>query len=756
MNKHVRKELDFKGRKFVLETGKLAFQADMSIRASYGDTVVLVNATMGEGNPDYDGVPLQVSYQENLYASGSIKTSRFVKRDGRATDEAIISQRLADHAIRPLFPADLRNEVQVVGLVLSLDNEVSPEFVFMNAVSAALHASKIPWNGPSMSLSVGYANGEYTICPTIDFLKEHSDLDLNVSFAGDDKKFLAIEAESNNLPEEKILAGIDLAREESQVLLDFIKEFAAEVNPTGEKYPYVSNKLDQTMLDEIKPLVVKDIAELFTAELDKVAMKERIKVLLEGLYVKFEGKYKKADIDKAYTYFEKLALQNMVLEEHKRPDGRAIDEVRQLSAETGVLPRTHGSALFTRGITQALTITTLGAPNMELIVQDMYGEDTKRYMHFYNMPPYASGETGRLGGMPKNREIGHGMLAEKALRPVLPSKEEFPYTMVVVTEILSSSGSTSMAATCGSTLALMDAGVPIKDMVGGVGVGLIVNEDMSKYLIMTDLAYKEDAYGFMDFKMTGTRTGVTAIQCDIKANGIPIDIIPKIFEQSQKGRMKVLDAMEATMKTPRADVSQYAPKMESTKILSEEIGLIIGAGGKTIKQIQEKTGAEINIEQDGTVVASAIDREKAKAAIEIVKNMLREIEPGEVIEGVVEDIVDFGAFVELFPGKSGLLHISEISDGYVQNVTDHLEIGQKVTVKVLSVDKMSGKTSLSIKALNPNAPQQDDSNGGNNDRPSGGYNRGGGGQGAQGGYNRNGGGNRDRGRNHGQDRRPRY
>lgn len=273
---------------------------------------------------------------------------------------------------------------------------------------------------------------------------------------------------------------------------------------------------------------------------------------------------------------------------------------------------------------------------------------------------------------------------------------------------------------------------------------------------MTDLAYKEDAYGFMDFKMTGTRTGVTAIQCDIKANGIPIDIIPKIFEQSQKGRMKVLDAMEATMKTPRADVSQYAPKMESTKILSEEIGLIIGAGGKTIKQIQEKTGAEINIEQDGTVVASAIDREKAKAAIEIVKNMLREIEPGEVIEGVVEDIVDFGAFVELFPGKSGLLHISEISDGYVQNVTDHLEIGQKVTVKVLSVDKMSGKTSLSIKALNPNAPQQDDSNGGNNDRPSGGYNRGGGGQGAQGGYNRNGGGNRDRGRNHGQDRRPRY
>jgi len=433
-------------------------------------------------------------------------------------------------------------------------------------------------------------------------------------------------------------------------------------------------------------------------------------------------------------------------------DGRAIDEIRSLVAEVGVLPRTHGSALFTRGVTQALTITTLGAPNMELIIQDMYGEEAKRYMHFYNMPPYASGETGRIGGMPKNREIGHGMLAEKALRPVLPSKEEFPYTIVVTTEILSSSGSTSMAATCGSTLALMDAGVPIKDMVAGVGVGLIVNDDMSKYLIMTDLAYKEDAYGFMDFKMTGTRTGVTAIQCDIKANGLPIDIIPKVFEQSKIGRMKVLDVMEATITGPRSDVSQFAPKMESTKILTEEIGTIIGAGGKTIKMIQEKTGAEISIEQDGTVVASAVERDKAQKAIEIIKNMLRDIEPGEIIEGTVEDIVDFGAFVELFPGKTGLLHISEVSDGFVQNVTDHLEIGQKVTVKVLSVDKNSGKISLSIKALNPNASssQQEEGNGGYGGprparRDSNGYSR-----------DNRGGRSPDRGRNHGRDRRPRY
>ena len=718
--KIIRKELDFNGKKFVLETGKFAFQANMNVMASYGDTVVLVSATMGSLNPDIDFFPLTVNYQEKLYASGSIKSSRFVKRENYSSDMSIITQRLADHAIRPLFPKDFRNEVQIAALVLSLDDEVSPEFVFMNAVAACLHASDIPWNGPMVTMRIGYDKGEYLLEPSTEVLKEHSDLDLAVSFAGFDKKFLSIEAEANNLPEEKVLGAIDFARDNSDQLLKFIDDFAKEVNPQGSKAVYISQKLSDELLKDVAGVLKGRLDELMRKELDKTEMKDQLGLLFAEIMVAFEGKYKKLDMQKAFDYYEKLALQNLILDEHKRPDGRAIDQIRELNAEVGLLPRTHGSGMFTRGITQALTIATLGAPSQELIVQDMYGEETKRYMHFYNMPPYASGETGRIGGAPKNREIGHGVLAEKALRPVLPSREDFPYTMVVVTEILSSSGSTSMAATCASTLALMDAGVPIKEMVGGVGVGLIVNEDMSKHLVMTDLAYLEDAYGFMDFKMTGTKTGVTAIQCDIKASGIPIDIIPKVFEQSRKGRLQVLEAMEKAITSPRADVSEYAPKMESTKIKPEEIGLVIGSGGKNIKQIQERTGAQISIEEDGTVVASSIKREEAVAAIDYIKNMFREVMPGEILEGVVEDIVDFGAFVEIFPGKTGLLHISEVAEGYVQDVSQHLEIGQKVKVKVLSVDRMSGKISLSIKALTvPQGTGEDNGDRQQNDR--GGY-----------------------------------
>ena len=708
MNKVVKKEMMFNGKKFVLETGKYAFQANMNVKASYGDTVVLVSATMGGFNPDIDFFPLTVNYQEKLYASGSIKTSRFVKRENYSTDEAIITQRLADHAIRPLFPTDFRNEVQIAALVLSLDSEVSPEFVFMNAVAACLHASDIPWEGPMATYRVGYVDNNYVLEPSTEALKEKSDLDLVVSFAGFDKRFLALEAEANNLPEEKVMGAIDYARNNMDELLKFIDDFAKEVNPSLTKATYVSQKLSDDLLKDVKAILKDRMDSLMREGLNKDDMKDKLKLLFEEVAVGLEGKYKKLDMQKAFDYVEKTALQNLILDEKKRPDGRAIDEIRELKAEVGVLPRTHGSGLFSRGITQALTIATLGAPSMEMIVQDMYGEETKRYMHFYNMPPYASGETGRIGGAPKNREIGHGMLAEKALRPVLPSKEEFPYTTVLVTEILSSSGSTSMAATCGSTLALMDAGVPIKDMVAGVGVGLIVNDDMTKYLVMTDLAYLEDAYGFMDFKMTGTKTGVTAIQCDIKAKGLPIDIIPKVIEQSKEARLKVLAAMEKAITTPRTEVSEYAPKMVTTKISPDEIGTVIGAGGKNIKQLQERTGAEISIEQDGTVVASSLDKAKAEAAIEYINNMFREVLPGEVLEGTVEEIVDFGAFVELFPGKTGLLHVSEVADGFVKNVSDYLEVGQKVTVKVVNVDRMTGKMSLSIKALNPNAPEQDD------------------------------------------------
>ncbi len=707
MNKKVKKEIMFAGRKLVLETGTMALSANMSIKASYGDTVMLVTAVAGGLTPDIDFFPLMVNYTEKLFASGTIKSSRFVKRDGRNTDEAIITQRLADHAIRPLFPADFRNEVQVTGSVLSLDDDADPEVLFMNAVSACLHASDIPWGGPAVSARVGYINGNYVLNPSRKQLLEESELDLTVSFAGDDKRFLAVEAEIDILPQEKVLGAIEFARNNLDELLKFIKDFAEELNPGLAKLEYDSCALPADMVKDINEFAKAKMTALMKKGLAKSELKVELGEMLEEIQAKFEGKYKKTAMAEAFAEVEKLTLRNLILDENYRTDGRGIKDIRNLSCEIGVLPRTHGSGMFTRGETQVLTVATLGSPSMALIVQDMYGEGTKSYMHFYNSPPYAGGEVGKMGGYPKNREIGHGMLAEKALRPVLPSQKEFPYTVLLSSEVLSSSGSTSMAATCGSTLALMDAGVPIKDMVGGISVGLIVNDDMTQHKILTDIAYMEDAFGFLDFKMTGTKKGVTAIQCDMKAKGIPMDWLAKIFDASTEARLKVLATMEALISKPKEEVSQFAPKMVTTMIEPDQIGMVIGAGGKTIKQIQETTGAEMTIEQDGMVIASSIDIEKAKAAIEYVQNMFREIEPGEEFEGRVEEIVDFGAFVEILPGKTGLLHVSEIAHEYVAQVSDFLKEGDIVKVKVLDVDRRSGKISLSKKALEQ-APEGSD------------------------------------------------
>lgn len=688
----------FAGKKLILETGNLAMQSNMTVRAQYGDTVVLVTTVSGEANPEIDFFPLTVVYEEKLYASGSIKTSRFVKRDGKPTDEAVVTRRLIDHAIRPLFPADYMDEVQVVTTVLSLDDTSNPEFLSMIGTSAALMASDIPWEGPMVSAKVGYINGEYKLNPSDDEL-EVSEINMTISFVGDDLKFLAVEAEVENLPEEKVLGAMEFARNNVRPLVDLIKEFAKEINPESKKYTYVSKKLDETMLNEIKEMVLPTIKETLSLGFDKTKIKDVQENLLEEVFVKFEGKYKKSDMVRAFDEIQKHALQNLILDEGKRPDGRGVKEIRPISTQIDVLPRTHGSALFTRGVTQVLTVATLGSPALELIIQNMYGEKTKRFMHYYNFPPYSVGETGKFGA-PGSREIGHGMLAEKALRPVIPSQKEFPYTIILMSETLSSSGSSSMAATCASSMALMDAGVPIKEMVGGVGVGLIVNADMSKHLIMTDLAYMEDAYGFVDFKMTGTRRGVTALQADIKAKGLPFSLIPLIVEQSREGRMQVLDEMEKTIKEPKPKVSQYAPKSFTTQIPVEKIGMVIGSGGKTIKEIQEKTGAELAIDDDGTVTASSIKEDDAKKAIEIVNALVKDVKAGEIYEGVVKEIVDFGAFVEILPGKQGLLHISEISNGYVGSVSDVLQEGDTIKVKVIEAGR-DGKVSLSKKALEP-------------------------------------------------------
>ena len=698
MKKIVKKELDFFGKKLVLETGDLAVQANMAVKATYGDTVILVTAVANKPSVETDFFPLTVNYEEKLYASGFIKSSRFIKRDGRATDEAVVSRRMIDHAIRPLFPNDYKDEVQVIVTILSLDNTSNPEFLAMIGVSACLTASDIPFEGLMSSLEVGYIDGNYIANPNYEIV-ENSLIDMMVSFSGEDKKFLAVEAEVKLQPEEIVLSAIEFAWNNVDPLIQLIKDFAHEVNPENKKYKYDSKALSSEIMKDVSAVAKDKIVEMLGMGFDKTKLRDSLDELKSGVVTQFEGKYKKADLMNALEEIEKHSLQHLILEEGKRPDGRGIKDIRPISSSISVLPRTHGSALFSRGITQVLTATTLGSPSQELFIQDMYGEKTKRFIHYYNFPPFSTGETGKIGS-PGSREIGHGLLAERALKAVIPSQKEFPYMIILVSETLSSSGSSSMASACASTLALMDAGVPIKEMVGGVGVGLIVNDDLSKIQIMTDLAYMEDAFGFLDFKMTGTRTGVTAMQADMKLPGIPMSLLPKIMEQSKEGRMQVLDEMETNIKTPKEQVSQYAPKTVVVKIDTDKIGVVIGAGGRTIKDIQDKTETVLTIEQDGSVVITASTEENAHKAAEMVIGLVKDVKPGEVYEGTVSDIVDFGAFVEILPNKDGLLHISEISNEYVKDVNDFLKIGDKVTVKVLAVE--NGKISLSKKALESN------------------------------------------------------
>lgn len=696
MNKNVRKETEFAGRKLILETGDLAMQANMAVKVTYGETVVLTTAVAGGVNPDLDYFPLMVNFEEKLYASGSIKTSRFVKREGRPTDEATVTRRLIDHAIRPLFMEDYRNEVQVVNTVLSLDPAADPKILSLLGTSVSLTASDIPWEGPMVSAVVGYVKGDYILNPTEKEMN-FSELNLTVSFVGEDLKYLAMEAEAENLPEEVILGAVEFARNKLEPLVEFILEFANEVNPGLKKAEYESQALPEELIEDVKGLIGDQVEELiYDNVVESIVFRKREEEIMEQAYEKFEGKWKKKDMAKAFEEIEKDILQEQEVQNGRRPDGRAMDEVRSISSSIGVLPRTHGSALFTRGMTQVMTVATLGSPSLEMLIHDMYGEETKRFMHFYNFPPFSSGEVGRIG-YPGSREIGHGMLAEKALQAVIPSQEEFPYTIVLMSETLSSSGSTSMASTCGSTLALMDAGVPIKDMVAGIGVGLMATDDFSEYKILTDLAYREDAFGLLDFKMTGTRTGVTAIQSDMKAKGIPMSLLPKIFERSKEARNHVLDEMEKTIKEPKGEVSKYAPKSRSIQIDPDKIGLVIGGGGKTIHELQDSTDTIISIDDDGTVTITGTDLENVEKAVTKVEALVKEVKVGEVYDGIVDEVVDFGAFVEILPGKSGLLHVSEIAHEYVENVSDYLKAGDEVRVKVIEVN--NGKIGLSKKIL---------------------------------------------------------
>ncbi len=700
MNKVIKKETEFAGKKIVLETGELAVRANMSVKATYGDSVVLATVVAGEANPEIDFFPLTVNYEEKLYASGTIKSSRFVKREGRSTDDAVIAQRAIDHAIRPLFPSDYMDEVQVVATVLSLDKDSDPEFLAMVAVSAALHASDVPWTGPMSTARVGLIDGKLILNPGMEDLHEKSDLNMMVSFVGKDKKFLAVEAGANIIPEEKIIGAIDFAREKVDPVLKLIEDFAAEINPGGKKYEYESKALSEAILNDVAVIAEEKVYGLLRKSLEKNTAKESTEEVILEVTKKLEGKYKKDDMVKAFDEIEKKAIRKLTLDEGKRLDGRSTKEVRPISCQIGVLPRTHGSALFVRGTTQALTVATLGSPSFELLIQDMYGERNKRFLHYYNFPPYSTGEVGKIGA-PRGREIGHGMIAERALRPVIPSQEEFPYMILLTSEILSSNGSSSMASTCGSTLALMDAGVPIKEMIGGVAMGLIVSDDkFSKYEILTDLSGEEDKGGFLDFKMAGSKNGITAIQCDMKVQGMPMNVLYEVIKQSQEGRLFILEEMEKIISKPKETVSKYAPKMMRLVIDKDKIGIIIGSGGKTIKEIQEQTDSEIFIEEDGTVIISSESEESAKRAFDIVVGLSKDIEVGEIYEGTVKELLNFGALVEILPGRVGLLHVSEIANTYVNSVRDWFKPGDKVKVKVIAIGD-EGKFSLSKKALEP-------------------------------------------------------
>lgn len=691
----IKKEINFLGKPLIIESGELAVMADNAVKLTYGETTVLATTVMGEADSSIDFFDLRVHYDPKLHAAGIIKSSKYIKRDGKPSDEAIITRRLIDHAIRPLFPKDFANAVQVIVSVLSLDPEADVEFAALISASAVLHSSKIPFYGPMTSVKVGLKNEEVLINPP--HHKSHElDLNMIISFSGDERKFLAVEAEANNIPEELLLKSINKAHEECDALVKLLNDFANTLNPGIYKIPYNSNKISEDVYNEIKNFSYDDLKKVFYDGLDKTKLSDAKKEVKLKSILNFKEKYEESILNRVFEDLEKNILQKMILEDNMRPDGRGQFDIRPLSSKVSYLPRVHGSGLFTRGVTQALSIATLGSLEQALTLEDFYGEQTKYYIHYYNFPPYCSGEIGRTGGV-GSREIGHGILAEKGLKAVVPSTNDFPYTIIVNTEITSSSGSTSMAAACASCLALMDAGVPLKDMVAGIGVGLVVNDDFSKYKIISDIAYLEDAGGFMDFKMIGTRKGVTAIQCDIKLTGIPIELLPEIINQSKEARMKVLDHMQSTISKPKAEVSPYAPKFKIIDINPEKIGIVIGGGGKTIKDIQAKTSTTLAIEDGGRIVISGKDYVGIEKAYGLVVGLTKDITSGEIYKGKVVKVVDFGAFVEILPGKEGLLHVSEISKDFIKDVKSVVKEGDEFEVKVLSVE--NGKISLSRKAL---------------------------------------------------------
>ena len=694
-------ETELAGRKLVIETGKLCGLANGSVLVKYGDTVVMVNVTASkEPKEGIDFFPLSVDYEEKLYAVGKIPGS-YQKREGQPSDKAILTSRAIDRPLRPLFPKDFRNDVVVVATVLSVEQDNSPEVAAMIGASAALSISDIPFGGPTAAVNVGLVNGEIVINPT-EAQREISDLTLTV--AGTAEKVAMIEAGANEVSDEIMLEAIKKGHEEIKKICAFIQKMKEEIGKP--KFAYKSFAVDHDLYQFIEDEFTEKM-KIAVQEVDKDTRDNNVSVLSEEITTVVTEKLgeeaaeeRAQEIGEAIYKLEKKCVRDMIFYEHKRVDGRAIDEIRPLSCEVGILPRTHGSALFTRGQTQVLSVATLGMISEEQVLDGIDTEESKRYMHHYNFPGYSVGEA-RTSRGPGRREIGHGALAEKALVPVIPSKEEFPYAIRVVSEVLSSNGSTSQASICGSTLALMDAGVPIKRPVAGISTGLVTNpDDENDYVMLVDIQGLEDFFGDMDFKVGGTEKGITAIQVDIKVDGLSYDIIKEAFEKTRIARKHILeDVMLPVLDKPRADISPYAPRIVSTQIKVEKIKDVIGTGGKTINKIIEETGVKIDIEEDGQVFIYSNDNKKAEQALEMIEDIVREVEVDGIYYGEVVRIMNFGAFVDLgCGGKEGLLHISQISKDRIKHVEDVLHVGDKVTVRVTDIDDQ-GRINLTMKDL---------------------------------------------------------
>ena len=693
-------ETDLAGRKLIIETGKLAGLANGSVLVRYGETVVIVNVTASkEPREGIDFFPLSVDYEEKLYSVGKIPGS-YIKREGKPTDKAILTSRAIDRPLRPLFPKDFRNDVCVVATVLSVEADNSPEIAAMIGASAALSISDIPFGGPTAAVNVGYIEDEIVINPT---LEEREKSKLTLTVAGTKEKIAMIEAGADEIPEEIMLAAIKAAHMEIKRICDFISNMKQEIGKP--KFEYKSFEIDNNIYEEIKEKYI-DRMYIDVQAVDKEVRDSNMDKLAKDVEQYFIEKYgqeetdlKKQNIVDSLYKLEKKCVRKMILEEHKRPDGRKLDEIRPLSCEVGILPRVHGSALFTRGQTQVLSIATLGMVSEEQSLDGIDEEQSKRYMHHYNFPSYSVGEARPSRG-PGRREVGHGALAEKALVPVLPSEEEFPYAIRVVSEVLSSNGSTSQASICGSTLALMDAGVPIKTPVAGISTGLITDEnDENKYVMLTDIQGLEDFFGDMDFKVGGTQKGITAIQVDIKIDGLTYNIIKEAFEKTKIARKYILEeVMLKQIQAPRDNISKYAPHIIKTVINIDKIKDVIGPGGKMINKIISQTGVKVDIEEDGRVFIYSKEDEAGKKALKMIEDIGKDLEIGEIYEGTVIKIMNFGAFIDLGGAKEGLLHISKISNKRVEKVEDVLKLGQTIKVKVQDIDEQ-GKISLNMKDL---------------------------------------------------------